>query len=221
MKPNPFGLKELLPEQTAGVIIYGHIVIENERLLELQERFTNSIQENYDWFVEYGQNNDLPLPYHEYMGLTIEEYNELRLLYDTTPMRLGETGRQEIQIKHNRNTISFSGTGPLEFFNQVQINLVDTTIQMVNNLLKYSHTDTVLDPNNVYQSAWFGHKWRYSYPDNMDELTAHEIKTELIQIYTFQIGKLESTGKTFFHIKGLEIINGEKYIDFEAPIMFE
>lgn len=214
-------IKKLLPPMTSTVVIYENVIIENPRLIELQNIFTKSIQENYDWFVEYGKKNNFPLPYHQNMGLTKNEYEELQKLYKNTDFKLQESGKETITVIHDDNFIHFSSSGILEFFNDITINLSDTTIQMVDNTLKFQKIEIVTDSKNIFNSPWIGYSWRYNYPENYESMSSDYIKMGLVKYYTFTIGKIEKTGKTFMLIKGVERNNGEKYIDFEAPIIFE
>jgi hypothetical protein len=216
-----FDIKALLPQKTSTVVIYENVIIENPRLLELQNTFTKSIQENYDWFVEYGKKNDLPLPYHKNMGLTKSEYDELQRLYENAELKLQETGKEKMKVSYKDNSIHFSSSGTLEFFNQISVNLSDSTIQMVDNTLQFQRTDTVNNVKNVFKSRWIGYTWTYNYPENFEFLSSEYMKTGLVKSYTFTIGRLETTGKTFIKIKGVEMNNGEKYVDFDAPIIFE
>ena len=150
-----------------------------------------------------------------------KEYTELQLLYKTEDFKLEETGKEMIKIKYDKNKIYFTSQGDLGFFNKLSINLTDTTILLVDNLLKFEKVDSVISDKNVFKSKWIGYTWQYTFPNNYTELTIDSIKTNLIKRYQITIGKLLKPGKTFIHIKGFEMINGEKYIDFEAPIIFE
>jgi len=214
-------IKALLPQKTSTVLIYENVTIENPRLLELQSTFTKSIQENYDWFVEYGKTNDLPLPYHKNMGLSKSEFDELQQLYKNAEFKLQETGKENMIVSYKENFIYFSSSGTLEFFNHIKINLADSTIQMVDNTLQFQRIDTVENSNNIFNSPWIGYTWRYNYPENYESMSSDYMKTGLVKSYTFTIGKLETTGKTFIKLKGVEMNNGEKYVDFDAPIIFE
>ena len=41
-----------------------------------------------------------------------------------------------------------------------------------------------------------------------------------IKKYEFRIGRLEKNEKTYLSIKGLEIENGVKLVEFDLPILF-
>lgn len=192
----------------------------NPRQIELLEKFQIGVQKNYEWFIESIKNRKEGeiMPYHPNLGLTENEYKELNLYNDNVEFIKIDSGKIKI-IKLN-NTISFKTDEKLKFLEFIKIDIKNNTILFDNYKLEFSDFPNILDPNNALKSKWKGYSWEFTEPKGFDIDNFKDLKTLTVKQYKFTLGKLENSGKTIMIIKGKEIKDGEKSVDFEIPISF-
>jgi hypothetical protein len=213
-------LLNYLPEGKFDVGVYGEVAYDDPRLVELQTKMVEALRKNAEWFADYKQNNDLPLPYHVNLGLTPFEYKEFLVLSSKNKPVLKRTHVLSLDIIQKNNELQFRGVGLLEFFNDVIIHFRRNTITLNENELKYLSAESSPDTNNIFRSPWKGYSWQYLSPENALQIPQDEYKSKNVTIYKVTIGKLEKGNRTFIVAKGIEYDKGEKVFDFEAPIIF-
>ena len=54
-------IEDLLPEKSVNVHIYEKIKLDNPRIIELNKKMQISIQNNYEWYLEYIKNHNFQL----------------------------------------------------------------------------------------------------------------------------------------------------------------
>jgi len=200
--------------------IFGQVGFSNARLLELQKRMTNAINQNSAWFESYKKEFDLPLPYHPNFGLSAAEYTELLKLYETNKPELQKTGTEKIDVIRKKNKIEFKGKGKLKFLNRFTINLNDNTIDFNDQILKYVSAESSSDTNHIFKSAWSGYTYEYLEPENALEIPKKDYRKQDFSIYRVTVGRMDSGNRTLLIIKGLQYKKGKKVFDFEAPVLF-
>lgn len=212
-------LNNLLLEGKTTVDVLDSIK-QNARQLALTQKLQLSIQQNQQWYFEYIKTipKGMPLPYHKNLGLTKEEYDELFSYADQ--MELISSGKNDITIIKNENTIQFKAEGKLGLLNAITVDLNKNIVLIGKNELTFSDSINVDNNNNAFKSKWKGYSWILEYPKEEDLKNTTDFKTLNLKLYKFAIGRLENNGKTIMRIKGQEIEGGVKKISFDIPIIF-
>jgi hypothetical protein len=190
------------------------------RQIELLEKFQIGVQKNYEWFIESIKNRKEgeTMPYHPNLGLTENEYKELNSYNDNVEFTKIESGK--IKIINQNNTISFKTEEKLKFLESIKIDIKTNTVFLDNYKLEFNDYSNVTDPKNALKSKWKGYNWVFFEPKGFDIDDFKDLNTLTVKQYKFTLGKLDNNGKTIMIIKGKEIKNGEKLVDFEIPISF-
>ena len=202
------------------VKVFGNVAYTNPRIVELQKKMADAIRQHSEWFAEYRQKFDFPLPYHPNLGLSPEEYKEYLILTSKSKPELQLTGVEKVEVELKKNSILFFTRGGLQFFNGFEIDLKHNRITMNGHVLEFLSTESVTDSNNVFRSPYSGYTWQFLEPGNAIKLPPEDYKKQNTSIYKVTIGQLETGNRTILIVKGLEFDNGQKVFDFEAPIVF-
>lgn len=218
-------IKNLLPEGKFAVDIMDNVVM-NPRYKELMEKFKAGIQENPEWFLEVKDKATPgnPLPYDKRMGLTEAEYKDfLKLTSKPGYMEMTKSGSETVTIKHVKDEIILNGTGVLEPFATLTININSAAGKLGEIDLSKPEFVNVTSAENGLRSKWKGYTWRYDQANkNIETLTTVEDYQDLqMKLYKVTIGRLETTGKTYIDIKTSEIENGVKTINYQIPAIFQ
>ena len=128
--------------------------------------------------------------------------------------------KQEVGIEIKNDTIHFRARGKL-------INLDSLTIDLINNLVLYGQyklsfydSSNITTDKNGLRSKWKGYIWKFDDPKNMGVAEWKDLSKVKTKNYELTIGRLEKNGKSFMNLKGREIVNGVKTVEFELPIIF-
>ena len=210
-------VKNLLPE---GLMMFEvkDKVRQSPRQVELTQKFNNAIRKNYDWFVEYSSTIELgkPMPYHKNLGLTEKEYTELQELMND--VELVSSGFIQYKISYVDKCIKLIPTDTTN--NKViSIDLTKNIVEFDNQRLIFKDTMKITNPQNGFKSEWVGYQWTYEKPKNVEISALKNVQNIEFQQYKFTIGFLKRTGKVYIQIKGREIMNGFKTIDYEFPLV--
>tara|TARA_R110002050_G_scaffold300483_1_gene470113 strand:- start:151 stop:864 length:714 start_codon:yes stop_codon:yes gene_type:complete len=210
-------VKNLLPEGSMQFEVMDK-VRQSPRQIELTQKFQGAIRENYDWFLEYSSNIEpgKPMPYHENLGLTEKEYLELQELMDE--IELVSSGTLQYQISYSNNEINLIPKDTAEN-GTVLIDLTQNTVEFDNQFLTFKDTVRITDPKNGFRSEWIGYQWIYENPKDMDMSALKDIQSLEVEQYKFTIGFIKRTGKVYVQIKGREMANGFKMVDYEFPLV--
>lgn len=194
---------------------------QSPRQAELNLKFQQAIQNNYEWFVEYLKTfeHGTPMPYHPNLGLTEKEFKEFDSF--SKNIEVESTGKEDIEIIKNDSIISFKSNGKLKILETLKIYPDKNEISIGQYTLTYFGKVNVTDSTNAFKSKWKGYSWRYEYPENIEELDVLSDRDKLeIKLYKFTVGKLKKNGKTFLKIKGQELDKGIVKVKFEIPLIF-
>lgn len=200
-----------------NVKIFENISVKDPKYLEINKKLTIAIQENYEWFIEFSENNEKPLPYNEKFGVSESEYYDY-IDNSYNNLELEETGEAKVEIINEDNIVNFKGYDNLEFMDNVKINLNDSTIFMTENTLSFERYIIVDSTNNIFKSKWKGYNWEFSEGVSVENITTLNYN---MKYYSITIGYLEEDKKTFMIIEGKQIENGVTIVDFNAPVILE
>lgn len=211
-------VKAILPEGQMSFDVMDQ-VYQSERQIELMTKFRRAIRDNYDWYVEYTQQviePGKPIPYHENLGLTKDEYEEFQDLIKN--IKLISSGVVEYVITHGDDKITLE---PLDTINNFTVNLDFSTNQTMfdNQTLTFQDTIVVDNDQNGLESKWSGYQWIFEQPTKMEMNALKDLQNFRMKQYKFTVGFLERTGKVYIQIKGREISNGVKTKDYDVPLV--
>jgi hypothetical protein len=212
-------LKTLLPnKQVKADIMDG--VLQNPRQVELTRKFQSAIQKNYDWFLEYMKNapEGQPMPYHVKLGLTKEEYAELMDFMNN--VEVVPSGKEDIIIEVKSDFIRFRSKNKLAHLDSLSIDLKNNVVTFRQYKMTFADTVNITTDKNGLKSRWTGYSWKFEEPKNFDIDALKDLSSLIMVQYKFTIGRLEKNGKTYMSLKGREVKEGAKTIDFEVPVQF-
>lgn len=212
-------LISLLPIGTVKAdIIDG--VQQNPRQIELTKKLQSSITQNYEWFVDYMK--AVPpgekMPYHVKLGLTKEEYDELMDLMDNIEMV--STGTENIAVQIKNDIIYFKSQNKLSKLDSLTIDLKNNMVSFGQIKIPFADKLNITSDKNALKSKWMGYSWILEEPKDLDINAMKDLSNLKMRQYKLTIGRLEKNGKTYMSLKGREIENGVKTVDFELPVQF-
>lgn len=195
-------------------------VVYPPRMIELTNRFRDSVASHHDWFIDaLGKVKEgEPMAYHPNMGMTVAEYAEFSSFKDSVISF--SSGQARITIGMEDSIIEFHGTGRLDLLDMIKIDLKQNVAYISNVLLPTVDTIAVADSSNSLRSAWRGYSWRYDYPENMDPQDLRNLDSLTIIHYRVLVGRIARTGKSYLSIEMKEIRDGVKEMNFELPVTF-
>lgn len=185
------------------------------RLNDLQQRFKLAVQSNHEWFQDYTAKNRNPgeaLPYHENLGLSESEFEEMNKLLNE--IRYETIDRESIKIEKSKNGIILSGSGELRMYGDIKIN-VDSNFVLIGELIcpKSEFLD-IEDSGNGFGSSWNGYQWKDETVNSLDDirsLTARQVK--------FTLGRLSSTGERYIGFQVREFNKGEEVVNTMTTVL--
>lgn len=213
-------LNNLLPNSSITIDVMDGVE-QNKRQEELTKKLQEGIQNNYEWFLDFVKTvpNGQPMPYNAKLGLTEDEYKELQGYMNN--IELVSSGKYAVIIKNKNNIIEFEANDEkLKLLEYVKIDLIKNVVTIGEYELVFSDTVNVTNDKNGLNSKWKGYTWKLKEPKDLDLNALKDLQTLKVKEYKFTIGQLEKNGKRFMLIKGQEIINGERQVDFELPLIF-
>ncbi len=215
----PSDMKMLLPNSKVKADIMDG-VLQNPRQTDLTKKFQSAIKENYDWFLEYMKTvpDGEPMPYNAKLGLTKEEYTELMGFMDH--VEVVSTGKEDILIETKGDFIRFKSHNKLADLDSLIIDLKNNIVTFGQYKMAFADTVNITTDKNGLKSKWKGYSWKLEVPNNLDITDLKDLSTLNMIQYKFTIGRLEKNGKTYMSLKGREVENGAKTVDFELPVQF-
>jgi len=195
-------------------------VKQNPRQAALTIKFQEGIMKNYEWFVDYMKTipEGKPMPYNSKLGMTKAEYDELTGYLND--IEIVSTGRENIKAELNGDTMYFKTQGKLSNYNSLKIDLKDNVVLFGQFKMVFADTSNIKDDKNGLRSKWKGYTWRFEKPNNFNFDDLKDPGNFKMKQYKFTVGRLDKNGKTFMSLKGREIEDGAKVVDFELPVIF-
>lgn len=193
---------------------------QNPRQASLTKKLQQGIKNNYTWFLEYMKTvpEGEPMPYHANLEVTKSEYEELMSYMNN--IEVVSTGKENIEIIIKNDTIYFKSKGKLSDLDSLKIDLKGNTVLFGQLKLLFSDSSNITNERNGLRSKWKGYTWKFEDPKDLKLDDLKDLSNLKIKMYSFTIGRLEKNGKTYLSIKGREIENGEKTVEFEIPVIF-
>lgn len=214
---NNLNIKPLLPEGTYKFHILDSIEA-TPRQLELTAKFQKAYKNNLDvlnvYFEKLRNKEKADFPKND--QLTEEEF--LEFIEFSKDFKLLSSGLLNVTIKYNKNKITFVSSGKLEILNYLEFDLSKNNVHIENNLLPFNDSIVVTQVDNAFREGWKGYKWEFSEPKDIKMPTSETIHDFSSKFYKVTVGTLDKCNKTFMIIKGQEVQNGQKLVDFEIPI---
>jgi len=173
-------------------------------LLKLSLQFTMAIAKDASWFYEYANQfpKDEPIPYHERINMDKEAFKKYQAMKNNTEFI--STGTEKIKIIKRKGFIKFKSSGKLDLLNEVIIYVDSNFVQIKNCKLNFTSKMSIKDNKNAFKSKWSGYKFNYVLPMDIIGKSPQELMQVDMKSYTFIVGKIETTGKTFLNIEGSE-----------------
>jgi len=212
-------LSSLIPKGSHTVEIMDG-VSENPRQKALTLKFREAINRNYEWFVEYMKTvpEGKPMPYHSNLGLTKQEYEELMGYMNNVEVL--STGKEVITIEYKGDIIVFNSQGKLSAFDSLKIDTKTNSVFFGQYKMMFSDSVNVKDDKNGLRSQWKGYTWKFEMPGDLGPDDLKDLRNLKMKQYELTVGRLEKNDKTYLSLKGREIENGAKLVDFELPVIF-
>ena len=163
------------------------------------------------WFTEYSKSAKpgVPLPYHERLGLTQEEYDTYNKLWDERKMKPVKDGNVIVRLEHTKKgdwMIRVSGKGsPISLLHyHPEADSMKSPNGMLTRL-----KDIDADPRSTL-GKWTGHEWKFEQEDGLGKTKEN-----------FAIGKLVGTkyGLLVYHLQSISQA-GRRLFDKSLVIRF-
>jgi hypothetical protein len=195
-------------------------VVYPQRMVELTERFKESIALHPEWFMQAVAELQVgePMAYHPNIGLTTEEYAEYRSLIDS--VMAYSSGQEQITISMEDSILGFQGTGRLEIIDMIKIDLKENVAYISNITLPFADTVLVADERNSFRSTWTGYRWESGSTLNPTHLIVDSLAGTMITHYQITVGTIDRTKKTYLKVTAKEMDQGVKELNLELPILF-
>ncbi len=166
-------------------------------------------RKNPDWFKEYSSASKpgVPLPYHENLGLTKEEYDEYLALWEKREFK----GREDVMLvlrKTLGDTWSITASGEAGIVSTLRYDPETDTFRSPNGIMKRledidASADTIL-------GAWTGKEWRFEETTGLGQTKEN-----------FAIGKFKDSGFGLVVYRAQEIsTEGSRLLDKSLVIRF-
>ncbi len=212
-------LHQLLPEGHFEVEVMDSLSVA-PRIDSLMRSFQANLAKNPQWAVDYVTSAEKgKLPYDPQFGITEAEYQEVQAYFDSKP-KLIATSRENLEIFKFGSTIRFKGSGKLGLFNALELKVADQLAVWDKTSMLLRDTLNITKGDNAYGSTWKAYKWRYSLPENLEEVNLNALESLSLQLYELKLVYLEATEKTVLHFRIRIIDDGVKYADGELVIQF-
>lgn len=150
--------------------------------------------------------------------MTKEEYTELMSFMNN--IEVVSTGREDIDIEVKGDFIQFKSHNKLAALDSLIIDLKNNIVIFGQFKMPFADTLNVTTEENGLRSKWTGYTWKFELPQNIDINALKDLSSLTMIQYKFTIGRLEKNGKTYMSLKGREVVEGAKTVDFELPVQF-
>jgi len=193
----------------AGVETRGEMVavIPPEEIKKYLDLIKAAGQANPEWFKEYEKTTKpgIPLPYHENLGLTKEQYAEYLVLWGKREMKPVPNGAITLRLESPKKgewVIRASGTG--SHLSLLRYVVKEDVVNSPNGAL--ARLKDVDAKKESVLGAWTGHEWKF---EEEDFLRTKE---------NFAIGKVAS-GKFGLIVYRLQEISGEGVLLYDRRML--
>ena len=190
----------------------------NERRVELTEKMYFTVRNYYDWYIEFVKDtpDGLPVKYDEKLGLTIDEFKELRQIIDN--VRLASELTFNFAITMKDSILEFESTYNKGLYDSLRIDLVNEKIMLGSREFIVTDTINLINDNNRMGSLCKGYQWTYQIPSKIDFSNVAELVKNDVILYRISFGILRPSNTLYLSIKGVELEKGIQKVSFTIPI---
>ena len=194
----------------------------------LSYKMMMGVQSNQEWYIEYVKTipDGATMPYHENLGLTEEEYEELLGLYDK--VSISSTAEGTLDIVHENGKVRFrNAIGSFVGLLFLEYDLTANTFiwdlgddEPMPPLVLTDTIDTRKDAKPPYKTSfdnWHGFSWEYREGEISEDITSFEEISYLHIDVT--AGKSDVDGAIILQIKFRGAHNGEATMANEMPLL--
>jgi len=126
-------------------------------------------QKDPDWFTEYSKNTNpgVPLPFHEKLGITKQEYDEYLALWAKRELKPA----QEISLllrKSSDGRWNIIGSGAAAVVSSLRYSAQDDNWKSTNGIM--SRLDDIRADANSILGAWTGKEWRFEEETSLSKI---------------------------------------------------
>lgn len=187
-----------------GVAVKGEIVevVPPETILKFVNKVQESHKENPEWFIEYSRNapRGLPLPYHEKLGLTKEEYNEYLKLWDERKMRPVPRGEVIVRLEENNGKWRIRATGQASDLTTMSYDPKADTFTTTSGTLNRI-ADIKSDKRSLL-GEWAGKEWKMEIDDGFgitkENLAIGKLSDDSYGLIVYRIQEVSHAGRELF-----------------------
>ncbi len=218
LPPDDYGdLRSFLPPDSSEVEVF--TIGTTSEMNDIIMRFQRAIQSNQDWWLSYTREHlneksgGKPLPYHENMGITKDEYKLMQSQDNLVLMNVGK--ERLVAHKTDDGKVIIQGSGQLEKMKDITINL--NTMELITPFGKASNpTQYNPQPEQKLTGPCGGYSWRES---SITEQTWKDASpNELVENFKdirFYICKIEGKRKGLINYKVKITENGVGIENFD------
>jgi hypothetical protein len=193
----------LLPSAEAVVDVM--TMVGPPRLTELSNKLQAAVQSKPDWWAEYitTVTPGRPIPYHENLGLTENEYEEFQSL--TSQMALSKTGEASLSVvTEDSIQFTFHGDSILANIEGLVIDLGDNAVQTPFGMAKEMN-NIVASEGQEMSGPWNGVQWKLR---TIDSLGSSFVNLR------FALGKLTESGRgiLYYKVTAFDSVQGKREI---------
>jgi hypothetical protein len=211
-------LMNLIPEGVHKVNI--QTIKQTKELVQLQKTYKESIQSNYEWFLEYMNSNVIlgqGLSYHENFGLTETEYQRMGDLLKN--LRYEDVVSETINVSYDSNMIKMTGSGLLKMYGVITINLDTNQAKIGVHFLDKLEQINVTESDNALGSSWSGYTWKQE-PENIELKDINDAIKFTANQFKLTIARINNTGNRYLSLSIKMFENGEEKINTSNTIVF-
>jgi hypothetical protein len=179
------------------------VVIPPREIGEYVAKVEEAAKREPEWFKEFSEKAKpgVPLPYHEKMGLTKEDYEKYRSLWDQREAKTVPDGNVVIRLEQPKEgewMVRVTGVGsPVSL---LRYNEGDDVFQSPNGLLQRIE-EIAADAQSIL-GAWTGHEWRYMEENTLgrtkENFAIGKMADEKKGLLVYRLQEVSSTGRRLY-----------------------
>jgi hypothetical protein len=203
-------LRTLVPAKTTQVDVMRLRI--PPRVQELAARMQQATAAKQAWFIEYVKvhADARPLPYHENLGLTAEEYSEF-LELSKKQTTLEKTAQMPLQVAPTKEGVQLRFDDSVNLLQPISIDFSDATVTVP--LAKMTSPQRIdSGPNGGLLGPHKTYTWtaREGTPES-GAWTSVELS----------LGKMLTTGRTYLQYKAYQFVDKKPNVRFETLLFFD
>ncbi|MBL1411013.1 hypothetical protein [Sphingobacterium faecale] len=209
-------VKRLLPAGEYQADVLGASMMDPKQQ-ELMKKMKMAIANNIEWYQEVlrGLKPGEPMPYHEKLGMSREEYSGMLKSFES--VKLDKMFSASLTVSQEGGTLTFDGGNDLPFLDHIVIDSDSKCILIQGDTLLYQNAIQMDNSRTTLQAGpWQGYSWKREVVSRAGELITDHESVDIVNdeeldmsMYNCTIGKLDNKGECFMYIKVLVLKGGE------------